>query len=288
MRFEKVALIGVGLLGGSLGLALKERGLADLVHGYVRRPESVDECVRLRVVDEASMDLARVVTGADLVVFCTPIAQMLPLAQMMKNHLKKGALVTDVGSVKGAVVNALEPVIREAGAIFIGSHPMAGSEKTGPASARADLFQKATTVITPTPGTPNVALQQMEQLWQMIGARTLCLTPEQHDDWVCRSSHLPHVVAAALTRYVLDPTHPAEQALLCATGFRDTTRVASGSPEMWRDIAMHNQKNLAQTLNGYIRELENFKRVLDKGDAQAIMDYFEKARHWRENWRQQS
>ncbi|NDD40609.1 MAG: prephenate dehydrogenase/arogenate dehydrogenase family protein, partial [Verrucomicrobia bacterium] len=154
MHFPKVTLVGVGLLGGSLGLALKQRRLAGRVEGYVRREASIAECERLGVVDRATTDLLAAVREADLVVFCTPIAQMRSLAEQCVPALKAGALVTDVGSVKGSVVAELEPIFSKAGALFIGSHPMAGAEKTGPAAARPDLFERAVCVVTPGAKTP--------------------------------------------------------------------------------------------------------------------------------------
>ncbi|MFM8469565.1 MAG: prephenate dehydrogenase [Limisphaerales bacterium] len=284
MHFPKVTLVGVGLLGGSLGLALKQRRLAARVEGYVRRDASVAECERLGVVDRATTDLASAVKDADLVVLCTPIAQMRALSEKCAPVLKAGALVTDVGSVKGVVVAELEPLFAKAGAQFVGSHPMAGAEKTGPAAARADLFEKAVCVVTPGAKTPVKAVKAMEELWASVGGRPLRLSPDQHDSLVARSSHLPHVVAAELANYVLSPAHPKEQPALCATGFRDTTRIASGSPEMWRDIALANRKHLARALGVFVEDLQEFQRALEAGDAKAMDEFFETAKHRRDQW----
>lgn len=284
MHFPKVTLIGVGLLGGSLGLALKQRRLAGRVEGYVRREASIAECERLGVVDHATTDLLAAVKDADLVVLCTPLAQMRVLAEQCAPALKPGALVTDVGSVKGSVVAELEPIFSKAGAQFIGSHPMAGAEKTGPAAARADLFEKAVCIVTPGAKTPAKLVKQMEGFWSAVGGRPLCLSPDQHDSLVARSSHLPHVVAAELANYVLSPAHPKEQPALCATGFRDTTRIAAGSPEMWRDIALANRKHLARALGVFIEDLQEFQRALEAGDAKAMDEFFEMAKHRRDQW----
>jgi prephenate dehydrogenase len=284
VHFHKVSLIGVGLLGGSLGLALKARQLADRVEGYVRREASVAECEKLGVVDRATTDLLAAVKDADLVVLCTPIAQMRALAEQFAGTLKPGTLVTDVGSVKGVVVAELEPIFSQAGAQFIGSHPMAGAEKTGPAAARADLLEKAVCVVTPGAKTPAKLTKQMEEFWAAVGCRPLRLTPEQHDSLVARASHLPHVVAAELANYVLSPAHPKEQPALCATGFRDTTRIASGYPEMWRDIALANRKHLARALGVFIEDLQEFQRALEAGDAKAMDEFFETAKHRRDQW----
>jgi len=170
VRWKQITLVGVGLLGGSLGLAIKRRGLARRVVGFVRRRASLSECRRFGAVDCATLDLLEAVGGADLVVLCTPIAQMRPLLHAMRPALKPGAIVTDVGSVKGTVVNELEGLATKAGAHFVGSHPMAGAEKTGVAAARANLFVNAVCVVTPTRKTNRQALTRVEGLWKAVGA----------------------------------------------------------------------------------------------------------------------
>ena len=276
------------MLGGSLGLAIQQRKLASRVEGFVRRSTSIKECEQLGVVHAAARELAPVVKDADLIILCTPLAQMRELTAQFLPHLKRGAIVTDVGSVKGSVVAELEKMITDAGAHFIGSHPMAGSEQTGPGAARADLFEKAICILTPTPRSSAVALKKVEEFWQAIGARTLRLTADLHDDFVSRCSHLPHVVAAELANYVLSPAHPKEQAMLCANGFRDTTRIASGSPEMWRDIALANRQKLARVLGVFIEDLQEFQLALEKGDVRVIEEFFEKAKQRRDAWIGQS
>jgi len=284
VRWQKITLIGVGLLGGSLGLALKQRRLANSIVGFVRRAASVAECQKLGAVDMATRDLRRAVANADLVVFCTPIAQMRPLLDQMLPFLQAGAIVTDVGSVKGSVVQQLEAPVADAGAHFVGSHPMAGAEKMGVAAARADLFANAVCVITPTRHSNKIAVRKIERLWKSVGSRVLKLTPAVHDELVSRSSHLPHVVAAELANLVLNPRHPKAQAALCANGFRDTTRIARSSPEMWRDIALANRHNLARTLETFMTDLQSFKRALKTGNKQRIAKFFEQARQRRELW----
>jgi prephenate dehydrogenase len=284
MPWQKVTLVGVGLLGGSLGLALKQRGLAKKVHGYVRRTASIAECEKLGVVDAASRQLSEAVAGADLVVLCIPIAQMRDVTQAMLSALEPGALVTDVGSVKSSVVQQIESLLLAQGAQFVGSHPMAGSEKMGVRAARPELFVNAACVITPTQLSSPDAVKRIENLWQSVGGRPILLNPEVHDEFVSRSSHLPHVVAAELANYVLSPAYPREQALLCANGFRDTTRIASSSPEMWRDIALGNRKNLARVLGVFIEDLQELQLALERGDAKAIQEFFETAKQRRDQW----
>jgi prephenate dehydrogenase len=284
VRWNKITLVGVGLLGGSLGLALRKRKLAKLVAGYVRRETSLKDCERAGVTDFATTDLLAAVSAADLIVLCTPLAQMKPLVRQMLPAIKRGAIVTDVGSVKASVVTDVETLIHRAGAHFVGSHPMAGGEKQGVLAARADLFDNAVCVVTPTRKTNATALRKVEALWRDVGARLLRTTPEAHDEFVSRSSHLPHLLAATLANLVLDPKLPKEQAVLCATGFRDTTRIASGSPEMWRDIALTNRKYLGRTLARFVADLGKFQAALKRGDARAIAKYFETAKLRRDNW----
>ncbi len=287
MLFRKITIIGVGLLGGSIGLAVKRHGLAREVAGFVRRPASLKDCLDVGAVDYATLDLLAAVSNADLVVLCTPLAQMRARVMEMLPALKRGAIVTDVGSAKAGVVRELGPLIKKAGAHFVGSHPMAGAEKTGVAAARADLFVNAIWVVTPSKNTNASVIRKMERFAKSLGARTLRLPPEQHDLLVSRSSHLPHVTAAMLANLVLDPIRPRQQAALCANGFRDTTRIASGSPEMWRDIALANPKNIASSLDAFIAGLQKFQRDLKKADARSVAKFFETAKNRRDNWEKQ-
>ncbi len=284
MHFRKITIVGVGLLGGSLGLAIKKRGLANEVVGYVRRAASIAECKKAQAVDLCTQDLQEAVADADLIVLCTPLAQMLPLLKEMRPAIKPGAIITDVGSVKATVVKELESLVAKSGAHFVGSHPMAGAEKTGVAAARAELFHNAVCVVTPTQRSHPPSVKKLETFWKAVGARVLRLSPESHDELVSRSSHLPHVAAATLANLVLDPKHPKSQPLLCATGFRDTTRIASGSPEMWRDIAMANRKNLSKALDVYIRDLKKFQSLLKKGDEKASENFFQSGKQRRDAW----
>jgi prephenate dehydrogenase len=284
VQFQKISIIGVGLLGGSIGLAVRKRRLAREIAGFVRRRASLKDCERAAAVDFATTDLLAAVSNADLVILCTPLAQMPALAKQFLPALKRGAIVTDVGSVKADVVRELESLVKKAGAHFVGSHPMAGAEKIGVAAARKDLFENAVCVLTPTRKTNKTALKKVEQFWKSLGARVLKLPPELHDVFVSRTSHLPHVVAATLANLVLNPASPKQQAALCATGFRDTTRIASGSPEMWRDIALANRKNISRSVDVFVGELKKFQSALKSGDARAVEKYFATAKQRRDNW----
>jgi len=272
------------LLGGSLGLALRQSRLAEAVFGFVRRASSVKECERLGAVDRATRDLEIAVADADLIILCTPIAQMRHIVEQMLPALKVGAIVTDVGSVKGRVVRELEPLVARAGGHFVGSHPMAGAEKMGVAAARADLFLDAVCVITPTKKSNKIAVAKVGRLWKAVGCRLLKLKPERHDELVSRSSHLPHVAAATLAALVLDSASPRQQAALCANGFRDTTRIASGSPEMWRDISLANRQNLSRAVGAFVADLQKFQRLLKKSNGATLSRFFERAKKLREGW----
>jgi prephenate dehydrogenase len=284
VQFKKITIVGVGLLGGSIGLAVRQRRLAGEIAGFVRRAASVKDCEKAGALDYATTDLLAAVSQADLVILCTPLAQMRSLAEQILPALKRGAIVTDVGSVKAGVVRELESLIQKSGAHFIGSHPMAGGEKMGVLAARADLYANSICVVTPTKKSNAGAVRKLEIFWQSLGARTLRLDAAKHDLLVSRSSHLPHVLAATLANLVLHPANPKSQVGLCATGFRDTTRIASGSPEMWRDIALANRKNLARSMDAFVSELEKIQAVLKSGDDKAVENFFATAKARRDNW----
>ncbi|MGH7939762.1 MAG: prephenate dehydrogenase [Limisphaerales bacterium] len=284
MQFRKITIVGVGLLGGSMGLAARKFRIAGEIAGYVRRKQTAAECEKAGATDYAIGDLAAAVSNADLVVLCTPLAQMRSLAERFLPALKRGAIVTDVGSVKADVIRELESLVARAGAYFVGSHPMAGGEKTGVAAARADLFENTVCILTPTRKSQPAAVSKLERFWESLGAGVLKLPPGQHDLFVSRTSHLPHVVAATLSNLVLSPGQPKAQARLCANGFRDTTRIASGSPEMWRDIALANRKHLASAITDFISELRTFEKALKSTDARAIEQFFETAKSRRDKW----
>ena len=283
MQFRKITIIGVGLLGGSIGLAAKKRRVAGEIAGFVRSKKSIAGCEKFGATDFATTDLLAAVSNSDLVILCTPLAQMRSLAEQALPALKRGAIVTDVGSVKAGAVRELEPLVKKSGAHFIGSHPMAGAEKNGVAAARENLFENAVCVLTPTKKSSVAAIRKLENFWKSLGARVLKMDAAQHDLLVSRSSHLPHVVAATLANLVLNPANPKAQAGLCATGFRDTTRIASGSPEMWRDIALANRKNLSRSTDTFIAELKKFQNALKSGDAQSVEKIFATAKQRRDN-----
>jgi len=284
VNWKRVSLVGVGLLGGSLGMAMRRGELASEVIGFVRRRASIRECERAGAVDRATMSLRSAVSGADLVVLCTPLGQMPALLEEMIPFLEPGAIVTDVGSVKASLLKKLEPLMKGSKAHFVGSHPMAGSEKTGVRAARPDLYAGAVTVVTPTTRSDAGAVAAVEDLWQSVGSRVLKLDPELHDELVSRSSHLPYFVAACVANLVLDPRAPDAQAGLCASGFRDCTRVASGSPEMWTDIGLGNHRHIDSALARLVRELQGLRKMLKRPDSAGIRSLLESAKSRRDKW----
>jgi prephenate dehydrogenase len=263
MTFGTVAILGPGLIGGSLALALAERGLAERLMIYARSARALEEIRTAGVNAELTSNPREVAREADIVVLCVPIEAMGELVREIRDTLKPNALVTDVGSVKGSVDAELAPLL--AGRVlWIGSHPMAGSERAGFASARADLFAGAPGVLTPTGQTPREAARRAEQFWQALGGRVLRLDPETHDDGVAQISHLPHLLAATLA------AHVSEEALnLAAGGFRDTTRVASGSPELWLEILFANAPKIAHHLGLLNGQLQKLQAALISGDPAA-------------------
>ena len=230
------------------------------------------------------MDLAEVVHDADLVVLCTPVLKMLPITEAMQEHLKPGALVTDVGSVKAPLVQTLEPLIAKANAIYIGSHPMAGSEQQGLAHARSDLFKGATCVVTPTPNAPLTAIEKIQHLWRQVEGIPEVMDAAEHDIRVARCSHLPHVTATMLADWILDPEHGDQQSRLCSTGFKDTTRVASGSPEMWSDILASNKVALLNSLDAFEGQCAKVRKWIQEEDDAALYQWLKQSKSKRDSW----
>jgi prephenate dehydrogenase len=261
MKFGTVAILGPGLIGGSLALALAERGLTKRLAIYARSPRALDE-IRVAGVDaELSTNPSETVREADVVILCVPIEAMPGLVLEFRDALKPTALVTDVGSVKGSVDRAIAPLL-ENRALWIGSHPMAGSEQGGFAAARADLFDGATVIITPTQHTSRDAERLAQKLWTALGANLALLSPEKHDQNVAAISHIPHVMASALVNHAVKHG----DLNLAAGGFRDTTRVASGSPELWAEILLANAVAVSRQINDLTHDLRDIQLALENPD----------------------
>ena len=281
---EKLTIIGAGLLGGSLGQAARTRGRAKRVSALVRRPESVAECQALGGADEVTLDPAEAAACADLLVLCTPISNMVDLTKRILPHLKPGAVITDVGSTKQQLVAELTPLCAEGAAHFVGSHPMAGSDQTGPGAARADLFEDTVCVVTPTADTHTDTLTKVNDFWSGLGSQPVVMPADTHDRLVARCSHLPHLLASALARRVLDNAHGQEQAQLCATGFRDMTRLAAGSPAMWRDIVGSNRDDILAAIDEFADELGELRGFVADDSPELIEVWLQQAKAARDNW----
>jgi prephenate dehydrogenase len=277
MNFGTVAILGPGLIGGSLALALAERGLAKRLMIYARSPRALDE-IRLAQVDaELTGNPSEAVRAADVVILCVPIEAMAGLVHEFRDALKPKALVTDVGSVKGSVVRDIEPLL-ENRALWIGSHPMAGSERGGFAAARPDLFEGATVILTPTKQTAHDAERLAGKFWTALGANLTILSPEKHDQMVAAVSHIPHLIASALVNHAVN----FGDLDLAAGGFRDTTRVASGSPELWAEILLANHETVGFQLRQLIAQLTVLQTALidpDQLGAKTLLFAALKAAH---------
>jgi prephenate dehydrogenase len=262
--WNQVTIIGVGLIGGSLGLALKKGGLVQRVVGVGHRQASLDAAVACGAADVATIDPAEGVRGSDLVVLATPVGLFRRMAQAIAPAMGPAAVVIDVGSTKAAVVADLEKSV-PAGRAFVGCHPIAGSEHRGIAHARADLFAGAVCVVTPTDRTPQDALGRVVRTWADLGMTVRLLSPVEHDRLLAEISHLPHVVAAALVRTV---TAQAES--LAGPGWADTTRVASGDAALWRDILLSNAGEVTVAIERFQEALAAFGAALRQRDAARI------------------
>jgi prephenate dehydrogenase len=263
--FSPIAILGPGLIGGSLALALRQRSPATEVRVWGRSETALEAVRALGFASVVDSDLAAVVAGAQCVVLCTPVETMPELAARIAPHLAKNAVVTDAGSVKGTVVAACEPILGER---FVGAHPIAGSDRHGLAAAAPDLYEDATCVLTPTARTSPAALAIARTLWQTVGCRLLEMSPEAHDAALARTSHLPHAVASALAaavaRAVPDWPH------LAGGGYRDSTRIALGHPDLWTGILLANRHEISTSIAELTEILQNIRVALESGDANAI------------------
>jgi prephenate dehydrogenase len=273
--FERIAVIGLGLLGGSVAKAAKSRGIAEIVVGVTRRRETLEAALRTGAVDLASSDLAEAVRGAELVVLGTPLYAMAEVLSKAAPHLEAGALVTDVGSVKGILAERLPGILPD-GVTYVGAHPMAGSHRSGFSHATADLFEGAACILSPTPHTPRARIARVAEFWTALGARVLERDPAAHDAQVAWVSHVPHAIAFAFAHALRKA--PPGAAELRGSGFRDFTRIALSDPELWADILVCNGKALSGPLREVGEELTRLGRILEAGDAEAAERFLSAAR----------
>jgi len=271
-----VTIVGVGLLGGSAALAIKANDARVKIAGVGRRQSSLDAAGDVGAIDTSHLDAGEVVGKTDLVILATPVQAFAAHLKAIAPKLRRGAVVTDVGSTKARVVATAERILGPGGP-FVGSHPMAGSEQKGVGASRADLFTGATCILTPTARTRPGVVKRVGAFWKSLGMRTVRMTPAEHDRALARISHLPHVLASLLMMLPEDPDLD-----VAATGFRDTTRLASGDPEMWRDILTTNRRAVLQAIDKLGKNLQDLRNRIAHGDAGPIEQFLADAKQRRD------
>ncbi len=280
----KVAIIGLGLLGASLGMALRGRSVLRL--GWSRRPEVCDWACGHDVIDRHG-ELETVLAEADLTVLCLPIPAIMRFMVEHAHAWRPGSIVTDVGSVKACIAATAAAALLPRKVHYVGSHPMAGTEHSGPEAAFATLYDQAETFICPTESSEAEAVAAVEAFWQSIGTRTRRIGIEEHDELVAHTSHISHLLASALTATVLECDTPEELSLRysgCATGFRDTSRIASSSPAMWREIIEHNVPAVLDAARRFETRFRNLIDIIETGDFDRFEAEFARGKELRDGW----
>jgi prephenate dehydrogenase len=277
--FEKITVLGVGLIGGSFALGMKQKGLCLHVSGFGRTRENLEKAKAKGIIDSFETDPADACRDADLILFSTPVGSFLDLAKRSSPAFKKGAIVTDAGSVKGSLVAEMEKIM-PGGVHFVGGHPIAGSDRSGIESADAGLFLNARCIVTPTPRSEEAALKKVSDLWKALGSTVVRMDPREHDRIYAAVSHLPHLLAYSLMSTIagVDPSYLE----FSGQGFRDMTRIAASSQELWRDICMLNRENLIEMISVFQQNLDSLSRYLRTSDADSLEREFGRARTLRE------
>ena len=275
-KWNTVAIVGVGLIGGSIGLALRKKKLARTVVGIGRRATSLRLAKEVGAVDSTTTDLARGVKGAELVVVCTPVEQIVGHVKQAAEACPEGALITDAGSTKVQIVRDLDGSLSR-GVRFLGSHPIAGGEKSGPGEANAKLFVDRLAVLTPVEQSHKDDIASLRAFWESLGSRVIETTPEQHDQALAATSHLPHLIASALAAATPDDLLP-----FTATGWQDTTRIAAGDAELWTQIFRANKDNLLSALGRFQTQLNALRQAIQLDDRELLADILMEAKRIRD------
>ncbi len=283
-KFNKVVIFGVGLIGGSFALALRRANVVNEVVGFGRSAATLEQARQLGIIDRIGRDVAAEVCDADLVLLATPVGQMKDLMARIAPHMGARTLMTDGGSTKGDVVAAAYANLGIKVGQFVPAHPIAGAEQSGAAAARADLYAGKKVVLTPLPENPVDSVERVRKAWELCCAVVSELTAQQHDEVFAAVSHLPHLLSFALVHDLAQRDNRDQLLSFAASGFRDFTRIAASSPEMWRDICMANRDALLNELGSYMQELENIRAALSDGDAEKLQEIFSLARDVRGNW----
>jgi prephenate dehydrogenase len=281
---KKLVIFGVGLIGGSVALALKKTKTPVTIVGVGRSAESLQAALDLGVIDADTSDVATAIKDADLVLIAAPVAQTPAILNAIKPHLNASTVITDAGSTKGDVLQCAKDILGEQFNQFVGGHPIAGAEKSGVSAATADLYMNKNVVLTPTAETAAEAIALVKTLWQACGASVSEMTAATHDGIFAAVSHLPHLLAFALVDDIASRPNAEQLFGFAASGFRDFTRIAGSHPEMWRDISLANRTALLNELDAYQQELSKLQRLLKAEDGAGLEALFERASVARNNW----
>ena len=284
-KFKKIVIFGVGLIGGSFALALRKAGVVDSVVGFGRSELPLAQSLQLGVIDRIGKDVAVELGDADLVVLATPVGQMSELMARIAPHIGTRTLVTDCGSTKSDVVREAYARLGDKVAQFVPAHPIAGAEQSGASAARSDLFQWKKVVLTPLPENSAESVARVRHAWELCGAMVNELSPAQHDEIFAAVSHLPHLLAFALVHVIAQRDDRELLLSFAASGFRDFTRIAASSPEMWRDICMANRDALLNELRIYTTELIQMSAALANHDEEQLERTFRTAQRLRAAWK---
>lgn len=281
-HFNKAVIIGVGLIGGSLAISLKEAGMASEIVGVGRGRENLDAAVSLGVIDSFTHEVEEAVVGADLVVVAVPVMKVADTIRKAAPHLSSGCIVTDVGSAKGAIIKEVEPIMPE-GAHFVAGHPIAGTERSGVRAAFSGLYSGRKTILTPTDKTDRGALEAVRLMWEGAGAEVVLMDAEAHDSVLAAVSHLPHIIAYSLVNTVADVEDAGVDALrFSAGGFKDFTRIASSSPEMWSDICAMNRDAILKMIDAFRSRLDTIRLHIEATDMDGLKADFTRAKEVRD------
>ncbi|MFZ2542426.1 MAG: prephenate dehydrogenase/arogenate dehydrogenase family protein, partial [Gallionella sp.] len=283
-RFNKIIIFGVGLIGGSFALALRKAKAVQEVVGFGRSTATLEQARKLGIIDRTGKDMAAEISTADLVLLATPVGQMAELMAAIAPHLGKHTLITDGGSTKSNVVRDAYAQLGSKVAQFVPAHPIAGAEQSGPAAARADLYVDKKVVLTPLPENTAAAVTRVQAAWQACGAHIHKLTHSEHDAVFAAVSHLPHLLSFALVNDLAQRDNRDVLLTFAASGFRDFTRIAASSPEMWRDICLSNRDALLKELQTYIAELTRMSAAIAVEDTEYLEQTFRSAQQLRAGW----
>ncbi len=274
--FRKVTIVGVGLIGASMALAMKKKNLAREIVGVARKDATIETAIKQGAIHSGTKDIKEGLRDAELIILSAPVHAIVEAFPILNAHARRGAIVTDVGSTKALIVDQAQKNLHPS-FLFVGSHPLAGSEKSGPQNASADLFQQTTCIMTPTERTNRLAKEKVKHLWSQLGANVKFMSPSEHDEILACISHLPHLMAYSLVKSI-----PEQFFSYSTQSLRDTTRVAGSDPKMWNDICTSNNKNILKAVDEYAKVLGLIRKAIVDADQQALTEIFTQAKTARE------